>query len=42
MNEKTEERPESRTQTAGTENKERKRTDPQRQAAKRKPRAAYP
>ena len=35
MNEKTEERPESRTQTAGTENKERKRTDPQRQAQKR-------
>lgn len=34
MNEKTEERPESRTQTAGTENKERKRTDPQRQAQK--------
>lgn len=35
MNEKTEERPESRTQTAGTENKERKRSDPQRQAQKR-------
>lgn len=35
MNEKTEERPESRTQTAGTENKERKRADPQRQAQKR-------
>ena len=35
MNEKTEDRPESRTQTAGTENKERKRTDPQRQAQKR-------
>ena len=35
MNEKTEERSESRTQTAGTENKERKRADPQRQAQKR-------
>ena len=35
MNEKTQERPESRTQTAGTENKERKRADPQRQAQKR-------